>query len=113
MLFITAVGVGAVIGVIYDLFRILRKTAPHAGFVVQLEDLIFWVGVTLFMFYFLLMNSGGEMRWFSLLGAALGAVLYFAAVSRFVILASVAVIEAVKKVLAAAVNIILTPVRKL
>lgn len=112
-MFFTAVGVGAVIGFIYDLFRILRKTAPHAGIAVQFEDMIFWLGVTLFMFYFLLMKSNGEMRWFSLLGAALGAVLYFAALSRWVMKVSVAVIEAVKKIIAAAVNIILFPIKKL
>jgi spore cortex biosynthesis protein YabQ len=87
----------------------LRKTAPHARFIVQLEDLLFWLGVTLLMFYFLLVINDGEMRWYTIAGAVLGAVLYFAALSRFVMLVSVTVIEFIKGVIITAIKIILWP----
>jgi spore cortex biosynthesis protein YabQ len=109
LMFLAAAGVGAVIGLVYDVFRILRKTAPHARLIVQLEDLLFWVGVTLFMFYFLLIVSDGEIRWFMLFGAVLGGVLYFAAISRLVMLVSVTVIEFIKKVIFTIIKIILWP----
>jgi spore cortex biosynthesis protein YabQ len=112
-MFLAAAGIGAVIGFIYDVFRILRKTAPHARFIVQLEDLLFWVGVTLLMFYFLLVITDGEMRWYTIAGAVLGAVLYLAALSRFVLLVSVAVIEFIKRVVKTVIAIILWPFVKI
>jgi spore cortex biosynthesis protein YabQ len=108
-IFLAAAGVGAVIGFVYDVFRILRKTAPHARFIVQIEDLLFWVGVTLFMFYFLLVMSDGEIRWYMIFGAVLGGVLYFTALSRLVMLVAVTVIEFIKKLIITIIKIILWP----
>jgi spore cortex biosynthesis protein YabQ len=110
-LFLSTVLAGACIGLFYDFFRIFRKTAPklNASWVVQLEDLFFWLIVTFGMFYFMLNQNFGEIRLFSIMGAFLGIVLYFAALSRFVILVSVTVVEFLKKVVTSAVRIILLP----
>jgi len=110
-LFFAAILTGAAIGLFYDAFRILRKTAPffakHALFV---QDTLFWLAATLGMFYFLLHENFGEIRLFAVLGAALGAMLYFAALSRFVIFVLVHVVEFLKKVITAALKIIFAPI---
>jgi spore cortex biosynthesis protein YabQ len=111
LLFLSTVGTGAVIGLLYDAFRIFRKTAPHKNAFVQLEDLFFWLAATLFMFYFMLVKNYGEIRFFSILGAAVGMALYFYTVSAVIVKISVAVIKFMKRVTAAALRIILLPVR--
>jgi hypothetical protein len=77
-----------------------------------LEDFIFWLGVTFLMFYFLLVKNNGEFRWFSLLGAGLGSALYFAAVSKWVVLVSVKVVEFIKKFIAALASVFFWPFKQ-
>ncbi|MCL2199571.1 MAG: spore cortex biosynthesis protein YabQ [Defluviitaleaceae bacterium] len=112
-LFLSTVLAGAVIGMFYDFFRILRRVATrfNTAWLVQLEDFLFWIIVTLGMFYFMLNQSFGEIRFFSILGTGIGMVLYFATLSRFFVQAGVAVINYVKKVLVTVVRIILLPFR--
>lgn len=111
LLFLTTVAAGFVIGFVYDIFRIVRKTVPHSHLMVQAEDLLYWVAVSLMMFYFMLHRNYGEIRIFSIAGAALGMILYFYSVSVIVMKVSVAVIGFIQKVILTAVRILLTPVR--
>ena len=112
-LFLMTVAAGMAIGLIYDGFRVLRKTAPHAPVWVQLEDLLFWLAVTGLMFYFMLNENYGEIRIFSVLGAALGVTLYFATISRWVLLVLVAVVNFIKRVLTAVFKVLRLPFRLL
>ena len=112
-LFLSTVLVGAAIGLFYDAFRIFRKTAAHTGLAVTLEDLLFWLAATGLTFYYMLHRNYGEIRFFSLVGVAIGILLYFATVSRFVLIVFVAVINYLKRVVATAIRILLIPVRLL
>lgn len=67
---------GIVISFTYDLFRILRRIVPHGVIVMSLEDLVFWMCTTAGIFYMLYYESNGMVRWFSVLGAAAGMLLY-------------------------------------
>jgi spore cortex biosynthesis protein YabQ len=110
-LFLMTVGVGIAIGLVYDLFRIIRKIYRHPNFLTQLEDFVYWISATFVMFYFLLNCNNGELRFSSILGAALGAVLYFAAASPLVVKVSVAVANFIGDVLRLALIIVLAPVK--
>ena len=110
-LFLSAVFVGAAIGLLYDAFRIFRKTARHSGFAVQLEDFFFWIAATGLTFYYMLHRNYGEIRPFYMVGIAIGAVLYFATISRFVLVVFVAVINYLKRVVAVVIGIVLIPIR--
>ena len=110
-LFLSTVLMGAAVGLFYDVFRIFRKTVPHKTIAVQLEDLFFWIVVTAGVFYFMLHRNFGEIRMFSFIGAGIGILLYFATISRYVIIAFVAVIDYMKKVVMAALRIIFWPLR--
>jgi len=110
-LFLSTVLVGAAIGLFYDVFRIFRKTAPHTGFAVQLEDLFFWVAATGLTFYYMLHRNYGEIRPFTLIGITLGLVLYLVTLSRWVRVVFIAIVTYVKKVVRVVVRIILMPIR--
>ena len=110
-LFLTTVAAGFVIGFAYDIFRIARKTVRHSHFMVQLEDVMYWLAVSLLMFYFMLHSNYGEIRFFSIVGAAIGMTLYFCSISPAVVKVSVAVIEFMQKVLFTVARILLAPVR--
>jgi len=110
-LFASAVLVGVAIGLFYDFFRVLRKTARHNRLAVQLEDLVFWVAATGLTFYYMLHRNYGEIRPFTLVGVTIGVLLYFATVSRWVVIVFVAVVNYLKRVIATVIRIILVPVR--
>jgi len=110
-LFVSTVFTGMAIGLLYDVFRVLRRTAPHSGFAVQVEDLVFWVAATGLTFYYMLHRNYGEIRPFVLIGIAVGLVLYFVTLSRLVLVVCVAVVNYLKKVIRVAVRIILMPIR--
>jgi len=111
LLFLSTVAVGAAIGLLYDFFRVFRRVATHSGWAVQLEDFLFWICATVAMFYFMLNRNFGEIRLFSMIGAACGIMLYFATISRVVLKVSVTVINFIKRVITATVRIITLPLR--
>ena len=110
-LFLSTVAAGFVIGLLYDIFRIMRKTVRHSGWAVQLEDILFWLCTTVIMFYFMLHRNYGEIRFFSIVGSSLGMILYFNSLSIFVVKACVSVIQFLKNAVSAIVRVILIPVR--
>ena len=110
-LFLSTVLVGAAIGLFYDIFRIFRKILRHPTAFVQLEDLFFWLVVTAAVFYFMLHRNYGEIRPFTIIGIIVGATLYFATISQWIIKVFVAIINYVIKVIVSVFRIIFTPFR--
>ena len=81
--FLATAVAGAVLGILYDCFRILRRVLYHKTVATTIEDAVFWIISTLLMFAFLLERNFGDIRGFIFMGLALGAVLYFTMISRF------------------------------
>jgi len=108
-LFLTTVCVGGAVGLFYDFFRVLRRCAPHKRWAVQLEDILFWLAVTVLVFYYMLHRNYGEIRLFVLLGIGVGALLYFATISPFIVKIAVAIVEYLKRVIAVIIRILLLP----
>ena len=69
-------GMGVLITAVYDIFRIFRRVCPHKQFVISLEDILFWIFCALSVFYMMHTQSNGTLRWFAVLGALAGMVLY-------------------------------------
>ena len=110
-LFLTTVLIGFGIGAVYDLFRVFRIIVPHKSFVVQLEDLFYWIFVTGLMFHIMMDKSYGEIRAFSIIGALLGMTIYFLTFSRLFIKFLTAVVRFILKVIGTMLRIILFPLR--
>jgi spore cortex biosynthesis protein YabQ len=104
---------GAGAGLAYDVFRILRKTFKHPDFLTQLEDLLYWVFVSVLLFYFILHKNHGEVRVYAIVGVFAGMALYFASISRLVRKAAIVVIAFFEKILLIALRILFYPFRVL
>lgn len=74
---------GIAITFVYDLFRIFRRVCVHGAFLVSLEDLIFWLFCAVSVFYLMHTQSNGTLRWFAVLGALAGMLVYKKTVSPF------------------------------
>lgn len=66
---------------IYDILRIWRRVLPHKRLLVSLEDLIFWIFCALYIFQLMHQESNGGLRWFAVMGALAGMLLYKKTVS--------------------------------
>lgn len=71
-----ALYMGIFITFVYDLLRIFRRVVPHRGFFVSAEDLLFWVYCGGEVFLLMYHESDGTLRWFAVLGALAGMLLY-------------------------------------
>ncbi len=110
-IFLITVCVGFFIGFVYDLFRIFRRTIKHLSIFIQIEDFLYWLFVSIVMYYILLHKNYGEVRAFSIIGAFIGMVIYFLTFSQIFLPITVKVIKLFKKIIAFAIKIILTPIK--
>ena len=67
---------GFLIGIIFDCFRILRKSFKTPDFVTYIEDILFGIITGLLILYSILMFNNGELRFFLFIGIFLGLSLY-------------------------------------
>ncbi|MCM1118848.1 MAG: spore cortex biosynthesis protein YabQ [bacterium] len=80
-----AIASGIFITFIYDILRILRRAVPHGGFLISLEDLVFWVYCAIHIFQLMHRESNGSLRWFAVMGALAGMLLYKKTVSSLLV----------------------------
>lgn len=71
-----AVLMGICITFVYDLLSVIRHVVPHNNIWVSVEDLLYWIFCSLFIFLMLYMENNGILRWFAIAGACLGMLFY-------------------------------------
>lgn len=103
---------GITAAVIYDMIRIFRRIVRHNRFFLSLEDILYWVFCAWEVFYLLYRESSGVLRWFAILGIALGMFLYLISVSRFVVHFVSEALNRILLILGKVLGFLFTPVRK-
>ena len=96
---------GFLIGVLFDVFRILRKTFKTWDFITYIQDIIFWILSGLMLLYSIFKFNNGELRIFIFIGVFLGTLLYMLVFSKTLINTSVFIINTIKKILNALIVI--------
>ena len=76
MFLLYALIMGIFITFVYDLLRIFRRVVPHNRFWVSAEDLGFWIYCAAQVFLLMYHESNGSLRWFAVLGAMVGMMVY-------------------------------------
>jgi spore cortex biosynthesis protein YabQ len=90
----TVIG-GAAVALVYDLFRILRKAVRTGSLMTYVQDLLFWLIVSVIMFLTIFYSNDGELRAYLFIGACIGVILYALLLSRIVIASSLFIIRIV------------------
>ncbi len=67
---------GLAITFAYDWIHVLRRLFKHGTILTSLEDLFFWLVSGLAVFYMLYRENNGTLRWFAVVGAAIGMFIY-------------------------------------
>lgn len=75
MVFLIAVVSGATVRLVYQCIRCFRRIVAHQLTAINVEDIIFWIGSAVYMFVQIYHTSDGSIRWYFILGVALGVIL--------------------------------------
>ena len=95
--------IGILIGMIYDVFRILRAATPDIikgtraeTVIVFFEDILFWLIASVVFIIFIYYANKGHTRLIMIADAALGFLAYYFTLGRLVMLCSGYIIKAVR-----------------
>ena len=106
---------GTTLGILFDIFRIVRKIIKHGVILTAFEDIIYCI-LSIFIFImFSIKFNYGTVRWFMVAGCLSGAIIYFNTFGKLVIKVADIIIDTAKKPLIFTVNLsknILKPFKK-
>lgn len=80
-LFLSSVGWGIVLLVLYDCIRILRRLIKHNKLSAALEDILYWIVSALLIFRMMYRINDGSIRGFAIVGMLIGMVLFHYSIS--------------------------------
>lgn len=113
IVFLMSIGLGAVLGVCYDFFRVARVAVRHSAVAVAVEDIVYSSVCIAATFLFLLETEYGEVRLFLLAGECVGFVLYYFTVGMLVLGMAKSLIGAVRAVAGFIFRAFISPVLRL
>ncbi len=77
LIFLASLGVGFLLGVLYDFLRALRLSFTRGKIPVVIFDLFYFFAVAFLSYIFILAANKGEVRSYIIIGELLGAVFYY------------------------------------
>lgn len=100
---------GIIIGLLFDFFRILRRSFKTKDIITYMEDILFGILTGSILLYSIFTFNNGEIRLFILLGVALGIIFYMLLISSYIIKINVAIIRFLKKIFSKILHILAIP----
>lgn len=97
--FLMTILAGGIIGLLFDGYRVVRSLLKPKQLATAMTDLLYWIVVTPTVFALLLAGNWGELRFYVLLGLAVGLLLYFQTLSAAVIWFLMSVIKGTGRIL--------------
>lgn len=102
---------GILIGLLFDIFRILRKSFRTSDIITYCEDLIFWILTGFLLLYSIFTFSNGEVRFYMFLAVFCGCLIYMLLFSKYFIGINVKIIEIIKKIVITVFSVIILPIK--
>lgn len=99
IIFLQSLLLGAALGAVYDLFRIFRVAFPLPAGVIVAEDLLYFVFCGFVSFFFAMTVNFGQVRFFILLGEAMGFLLYYLTLGSLVMRCAQKILDALRWIL--------------
>ena len=104
---------GVVIGMLFDFFRILRRSIKTSNIITYIEDVLFWILTGLLILYNIWYFNDGEIRIFMFLGIIMGVLIYMSTISSILIKIFTKLLRAILKVLEIPFKAIISFFRKI
>ena len=101
---------GIVIGILFDLFRILRQSFKTPDIITYIEDIIFGILTGIFLIFMIFVFSNGELRFYIFFALILGLSIYLLTISKYFIKFNVKIITTIKNIIIKVFSLILYPI---
>lgn len=113
--FLLSVVLGAVMGVVYDIFRIFRILFPPAAKSkpIAVQDVLFWLIYGFGIFCYSSAVCGGNLRFFMFFGSLLGFTLYIVTIGNLITGTLRQIAETIRRILRKVYSVIFEPIVKL
>lgn len=111
-IFLLFILTGMSIGILFDIFRILRKSFKTIDFITYIQDFLFWLLAGAILLYSIFSFNNGELRGYIFIGVILGIILYMLILSKYFVKISVAIINILKKIIYTPIKFIINFIKK-
>ena len=98
-IFLLFILTGISIGILFDIFRILRRSFKTIDFITYIQDFLFWILAGAILLYSIFSFNNGELRGYIFIGVILGVILYILIFSKYFVKISVTIINILKKII--------------
>ena len=98
-IFIYFIITGMILGIIFDIFRILRKSFKTSDIITNIEDIIFGITTGIILLVSIFLFNNGELRLFIFIGIIFGIIMYMLLISKYFIKLNVTIIKFIKKLI--------------
>ena len=113
IIFLASINTGLIAGMIYDCYRVFRYYSKPNKILSFIEDLIFWLIISLVFFFTLIRTTEGILRGYLFVGFILGIGIYFKLVSKYIFSLIKGIIQLILDLINEILKIIIFPIRKL
>lgn len=113
IIFLASINTGLIAGMIYDVYRVFRYYSKPKKILSFIEDLIFWLIISLVFFFTLIKTTEGILRGYLFVGFILGIGIYFKLVSKYIFSLIKGIIQLILDLINEILKIIIFPIRKL
>lgn len=97
--FLYFIATGIILSIIFDIFRILRRTIKTSDIITNIEDIIFGIITGIIILSSIFMFNNGELRLYIFIGIILGIIIYMVFISKYFIKFNVIIINSIKKII--------------
>lgn len=102
---------GIIIGLLFDVFRVLRRSFKTSDIITYIQDVLFWILTGFILLYSIFTFSNGEIRLFMFLGVFLGCLIYMLVFSKYFIKINVKIVSIIKNIISKIISIIILPIK--
>lgn len=89
---------GFLIGILFDIFRILRKSFKTTDLITYVQDILFWILTGFIVLYSIFKFNNGELRGFIFIGIFIGVAIYLLLFSKAFIKINLFIINIIKRI---------------
>lgn len=83
--FFWSILIGAVLTLIFDFFRLMRRNKETRDLIVYIQDIFFWLIVAIVIIISAFITNSGELRGYMFIGYALGSMFYLLLLSNLIL----------------------------
>lgn len=109
--FLLSLGFGFIMGIFYDLFRIVRISISKSKIATVISDILYCIFLGFSLMLFCLTVNEGEIRLYLLLGSLAGFFVYYFSLGVIIFSFSEKLIALIKKIISSVFNVISYPFR--